>query len=53
MIRLCSKQIALKISLGDVADNLVIVESKLNEQERNSLEHDLTLEELDKSIAKA
>ena len=39
--------------MGEVADNPVIVESKLNEQEQNSLKHDLTLEELDNSIAKA
>ena len=30
--------------LGEVADNPVFIESKLNEQERNSLEHDLTLD---------
>ena len=30
--------------LREVADNPVFIESKLNEQERNSLEHDLTLD---------
>ena len=44
---------SIKNFLGDVADNPVIVESKLNEQERNYLQYDLTLEELDNSIAKA
>ena len=39
--------------MREVADNPVIVESKLNEQEQNSFKHDLTLEELDNSIAKA
>ncbi len=39
--------------LGEVAQNQVVINAKLNEDERNTLDQPLTLAELDKSIIEA
>ena len=44
---------SLNSLLGQVSQHPMVVGAKLSREEKNSLEHELTLEELDNSVDKA